>query len=243
MLRFLFENKEEKQGNKKVRVFWVYAMGEFLLVFLGILIALQVDNWNQRWQEKKLERIVLSEMLIDLKGDLEDINNNINRQNSYLEASQVVLEFLQSDLLWNDSLGVYFAQLFGGSLFDINTSAYESLKSIGIDLISNDRLRQKITMLYSTQYSHVKANQEILYTFLLDHLYPAIREHLRTVRMREMTVPVDLADLRLDHTFLEELHMANFNYRLSQNIYRETLEKVEDLITEIEQELGMDPGE
>lgn len=243
MLRSLFENNEEKAGKKKTRVFWIYAMGEFVLVFLGILIALQVDNWNQRRQEKKLERVLLTEMLTDLRADLEDIDFNTYAHNRFLHASQVVLEFMNSDLPWHDSLGGYFALLMGGSIFDINTSAYESLKSIGIDLVRNDRLRQKITALYSTRYNHVRANQELLFNFVFDHLYPSLRSRLHTVRMRQMTVPVNLGDLRQDNAFLEDLEMAVFTYQLSIRIFQEARESIVDLISEIELELGIEPGE
>ena len=58
----------EKSGN-----FWTFVIGEFFLVFLGILIALQVDNWNQNRKERKMERVLLSEMLTDLNGRMQAV--------------------------------------------------------------------------------------------------------------------------------------------------------------------------
>ena len=55
MFRFMhkFRKKtDEKEGGS----FWSFALGEFVLVFLGILIALQVDNWNQERKDRRLER-------------------------------------------------------------------------------------------------------------------------------------------------------------------------------------------
>ena len=46
MLKFLF-NKKARNNKKQDRTFWIYALGEFALVFMGIVITLQVDNWNQ----------------------------------------------------------------------------------------------------------------------------------------------------------------------------------------------------
>ena len=77
MLRFLFKSKRDDVSPE--RRFWIYASGEFLLIFLGILIALQVDNWNQNRQERKLERILLSEMLDNLQQDLNDIVKAIRK--------------------------------------------------------------------------------------------------------------------------------------------------------------------
>ncbi|MEA3460898.1 MAG: hypothetical protein U9R49_03390, partial [Bacteroidota bacterium] len=76
MLRSLFENNPGKGVKKRKRNFWLYSVGEFVLIFLGILIALQVDNWNQVRQERKLERVLLSEMRSNLKATQEDIEYN-----------------------------------------------------------------------------------------------------------------------------------------------------------------------
>jgi len=83
MFGFLF--RKRGKGNERSRPgnFWISA-GEFILVFLGILIALQVENWNQDRQDRKLERIQLYEMLANLYADLEDIEYNIRMQQQYM---------------------------------------------------------------------------------------------------------------------------------------------------------------
>ena len=237
MLRIFRNINHGKEEGERAGNFWTFAISEFVLVFLGILIALQVDNWNQNRKERKLERVLLSEMLTDLNGDLEDIEANTSAMERFLNANQVVLDFLDSNLPWHDSLGYYFAQLFGGSLLDINTSAYESLNSIGIELIHNDKLRQQITALYSVRYNHVVANQEVLFTLILGHLLPALTENLQTITMRQNAVPVNLDELRQNNSFQEELKLAWFTYRLTIGIYNEAHDQVIRLIAEIEKEL------
>lgn len=231
--------------NKKIitRHSWVYALGEFILILLSILIALQVDNWNQNRQDRKLEHILLTEMLSNLKDDLEDIEYNTSIQQNYMNSTQVVLDFLKNDLPWHDSLGRHFTHLMAGSIFDINTSAYESLKSIGIDLIRNDNLRQQITEVYTARYTHVQANERILFTYIFDHLYPSIKENLITISPREITVPVNLDELRQNNSFIEELNMTLFVYRVSLLAYQQASESIIELIADIEHELGLDPEE
>jgi len=237
MIRIFKNIKSEKEEVERAGNFWTFVIGEFVLVFLGILVALQVDNWNQNRKERKLERVLLAEMLSDLNGDLEDIEANTSAMERYANANQVVLDFLDSNLPWHDTLGYYFAQLMGGSLFDINTSAYESLNSIGIDLVRNDKLRQQITALYSVRYNHVIANQEVLFTIVLDHLHPALAENLQTMSMRQNAVAVNLDELRHNNSFKEELKTAMFTYQLSIGIYNEAHEQVIRLIADIEKEL------
>jgi len=215
MLRSLFEFKKKKGKKNLDRNFWLYAFGEFVLVFLGILIALQVENWNQKRQERKLEQVLLSEMLTNLKANQDDINYNIRLQGRFLNSNQVVLEFLKGKQAWHDSLAIYFNYLMGGTVFDNNNSTYESLNSIGIDLIRNDSLRQQITLVFAVRYPKVEKTQDILFTHISDHLYPALRVNLKTVVPREVTVPVDLDLLRQNNGFLEDLNMTIFMYNLS----------------------------
>jgi len=242
MLRSLFENNPGKGAKKRKRNFWLYSVGEFVLIFLGILIALQVDNWNDVRQERKLERVILSEMHTNLQGDLRDLAYNVRIQKRFLESIHVVLDFLKSDLPWQDSLAIYFNYLMGGSVFDNNNSAYESLTSIGIDLVRNDSLRQQIAPLYAARYTKLEETQEILFKFIFDHLYPALRANLRTEVYRKNTVPVNLEELRQNNGFFEDLNMTIFIYNLSILIYERARKDMIILIADIEEELGLEPG-
>lgn len=237
MFKFTVRKKKDFAENERSRAYWTYA-GEFLLVFLGILIALQVENWNQDRQERKLERVLLHEMLNNLNTDLEDLEYNAQVQQRFLNSNQLVMEFLKSDLPWNDSMGRHFSQLMAGSVFDYNNSAYESLKSIGIELVRNDSLRQHITYVYTARYTKVKTTHEILFTYIFDYLYPSMRENLHTVIPGELTVPVDLEELRNKNDFMEDLNMTIFIYRLFINTSREAREAIVELIEEIEKELS-----
>ena len=57
-----------------------------------------------------------------------------------------------------------------------------------------------------------------------------------------MTIPVNLEELRQNNSFLEELNMTLFVYRISLNTYEEARVSINSLITDIEKELGLDPG-
>ena len=182
MLRILRKIKHGKPGGENSGSFWSFAIAESVLIFLGILIALQVDNWNQDRKDRKLERVLLSEML-------------------------------------------------------------SNLKSIGIDLIRNEKLRHEITTVYTVAYNHVKANEDVLFDFMFDKLYPSLRENLRTISPREKTVPMNLDQLRQNNSFKEDLNMTIFVYGLSLRAYWRASEAIGQLIADIEEELGLEPGE
>jgi hypothetical protein len=118
--------------NRKYREYISIALGEMVLIVLGILLALQIDNWNQSRQERKI-----------IDGYLTKINKELQTDIQNIEA---LLESRKQALVYTDSVLTYFRRghisdaeifekghysLFIETQFYPNKSAYESLKNSG----------------------------------------------------------------------------------------------------------------
>ena len=55
---------------RKFRLDWSYALGELLIVTVGVLIALAVNNWNNERSERAQERDLVARLIADIEGDL-----------------------------------------------------------------------------------------------------------------------------------------------------------------------------
>ena len=123
-----------------------YAIGEIVLVVIGILIALQINNWN----EEKILIIKEEELLQDLKEDLESNIRLSENKTSMLaiKSCEIILDVVKKGKPYNDSLTIHFHQsrLFGDLNF--TAAAYEALKNKGLDLIRSKSLRKKIIQLF-----------------------------------------------------------------------------------------------
>lgn len=234
MLRFLFKSKRNDVSPE--RKFWIYASGEFVLVFLGILVALQVDNWNEGRQERKLEEVLLSEMLSNLEQDLVDIDYNLKVKRVCVQSYQMVMQYLNESQPWHDSMEIHFGGLISGTVFVNNTSAYESLKSIGIDLVKNDELRQLITFVYSARYDHVDAKEAESLQANFDFMYPTMKKYLEFLPFG-MATPVDTLAIRQSHVFRSDLRTYRHLVGLAITAYEMTRESLVELMDMIEQEL------
>lgn len=140
----------------KTGKYFKYAIGEIVLVVIGILIALSINNWNTKKIERGVELTMLKEMSAALKDDI----LGIERQLKYLEninRSVVKLVLIQNEPSYpNDSLIYHFnIARTGGIGFSVNSSPYESLKSSGLNKISNAQLRNNITNLYEIKLKSV----------------------------------------------------------------------------------------
>jgi hypothetical protein len=83
MLRFFRRIRQNLVTHNKVGKYLLYAIGEILLVMLGILLALQVNNWNEERIERKKELFYLQALKEEFEANQEELNRvkNLNTQN------------------------------------------------------------------------------------------------------------------------------------------------------------------
>jgi len=75
MIKFFRRIRYHLMGENKMGKYFKYAVGEIFLVVIGILIALQINNWNTAYKDRKLEHKTLSNLKLDLslqKGIIQD---------------------------------------------------------------------------------------------------------------------------------------------------------------------------
>ena len=72
MINFYRRIRQKLLANGKLPKYLIYAIGEIALVMIGILLALQVNNWNEKKSRQKQEHEVLSDFIISMESDLEN---------------------------------------------------------------------------------------------------------------------------------------------------------------------------
>lgn len=71
MIKFFRKIRYNLMEQNKTGKYLKYAIGEIVLVVIGILIALSINNWNQQKEQQKTIKIYLANFIEDLKGDIE----------------------------------------------------------------------------------------------------------------------------------------------------------------------------
>ena len=146
---------------------------------IGILLALQVNNWNE--SKKLLETEIqiykeihseLEETLNDLEDDKHDIQHSFN-------ASLIVRDIIVKGEFNTDSLLKYLPEVFDLEQSHPKSSAFESLKSQGLTILSNDSLRHKITTLYQLSIpSLVNSDVVVENAKFRNKIYPLLEPYL-----------------------------------------------------------------
>jgi hypothetical protein len=72
MLRFFRQVRQRLLTDNKFSKYLLYAVGEILLVVIGILIAIQVDNWNQERENTEKVKAILFDVMVELKENIKE---------------------------------------------------------------------------------------------------------------------------------------------------------------------------
>ena len=120
---------------------WKYAAGEFLLIVAGVLVALSASDWQNRQADRRTELSILGELHTALSADLEFLENTLDQFRRIESRTEVVLTHMRSGASYSDSLDAYFGTVYGFLGGQLNKAGYESVKSQGLGLISDDGLR------------------------------------------------------------------------------------------------------
>tara|TARA_R110002051_G_scaffold303132_1_gene371809 strand:- start:187 stop:927 length:741 start_codon:yes stop_codon:yes gene_type:complete len=126
-----------------------YAIGEIILVVIGILIALSINNWNEKEKLKTEEIKFLKNFKQSLNADIAFNNFRFNKYLQTKESISFLLNHIEQDLPYQDSLKYHFGRITQTWTPKINMEVFEALKSNDLNLISNDGLRDQLISYYS----------------------------------------------------------------------------------------------
>lgn len=152
MIPFFRKIRKKMADDNKPLKYVRYAIGEIILVVIGILIALQINNWNENRKSNTREKKLLFELKINLLTNVNNLNSDIDRQEKSARIIHVLLDHLDHQKPYNDSLDYYFAEADFAPDVVLTSSAFETLKSTGIELIKTDSLRKEILHLFEVTY-------------------------------------------------------------------------------------------
>ncbi|MEY8022107.1 DUF6090 family protein [Muriicola sp. SD30] len=159
----------------KTGKYFKYAIGEILLVVIGILIALQVNNWNENRKLRNTEIGLLIELKEDLIETLDDLETDIKLVKGTLKITDSLFKkmMIHKKNKSTEPFPLKTGQLLNPILYP-KLGAYEALQNYGINNISNDSLRRDITDLYQLQLTRVTEVERRIIEFDAEELKPYI---------------------------------------------------------------------
>ncbi len=238
MINIFNKIRQKLLSENKFNKYLIYAIGEIVLIVIGILIALSINNANDVKNKRQKELILLTEMRQNLQTDIRDLDFNIKGSAKRIQANEIILKALQERVPMHDSLKPYYGNIIGNFQLSNNTAAWENLKSVGMDLVSNDSLRNSISNLYTVKYSYLEnVTKGVDDGHQWNTFYPQFLDLINIEQFWVSAEPVSHEALMDNRKFQETLKMNLFirNFMLKQ--YKTVHKDVNSLLAQIERHI------
>lgn len=219
-------------GNK-FQKYLLYAIGEIILVVIGILIALKINNLNNE-RLLKLSEIKsyenIRQQLIDDQKELKKVKGfNSYQAKVYEYANNIIKE---KDYALQDSLALYAMQLSWYSDFHKSGNIYETLANSGdIKLLKNEKIPTRLQKLEMT-YIFANKLEDMHWELIINNLSPEIRGVIDYSTFKPVK-PEKLYSIEMQNIFMETIYMT----AAKDSIYSKALREIDSLVYYLDEEL------
>lgn len=236
MLTFFRKIRKSLLTENRTTKYLAYALGEIILVVIGILLALQINTWNIQHNNRLQEQQILKQLSIEYQENLKEINSKIFLRDGMISSIEKIFYHIDQGIgeFPLDSLNFHIGRTYTTPTFNVSSGVTDELLSSGkLYLIQNAELKNHLTN-FSTYTSYVIEEEQFLLDYILRYYYQYMIE---TYRKRDMWVSASDADFY--GTFLLTRKLAAPIYELQGTNERAVYEaylkdyKVENHLLEI----------
>jgi predicted CopG family antitoxin len=161
MIKFFRKIRQKLITESKFSKYLIYAIGEIVLVVIGILIALQINNSNEIRKSRNKEVSYLINIKDDLNTNSEKISSLIERRNKRTEVAHKLIGHIEGEpvLDWHE-FNLEIIKIYTWERFYQHNYTFEELISSGnLSFIRNDSIKTLLFDLEST-YKQLKAEED-----------------------------------------------------------------------------------
>ncbi|WP_079514700.1 DUF6090 family protein [Maribacter arcticus] len=174
MIKFFRKIRQKMLTENKFNKYLIYAIGEIVLVVIGILIALAINNNNEENKNIEQEQVILKQLKADYKSNLLQLENKIEMRRKLISESLNILDITSKDIsISQDSLSMIFATFFMDPTFD---PIENDLINLGnIKLIRNDSLKQLLSH-WNSDFKAYSESEKIQHDHYISEIIPFMKE-------------------------------------------------------------------
>lgn len=213
--------------------YFQYAIGEVFLIVIGILIALSINNWNDKKNQREREVQIYSNIKNKIGDDRSTLQGVINYNTIYLEQYQYANQIIEeSDRSRIDTLIPITLNLWKYSDFDRSSSIYQSLVNSGeLQLLQNLEIIEGLQRL-EEKYIYINRLEVIHFQAILQYVGPGIVDNVN-FSTAKVESPEQLYSFKLQNLFISFINVC----KEKEEVYLETLEQIDSISSLIDEEL------
>lgn len=214
---------------------------EFLSIFIAVIAAFGLNNWNENRRDRLAEEKILNEIKNGLEKDWEDLTLNMFGHEKGIEACKYWRKVIMDEPFGHDSILFHYANLTRDFISIQNSAGYESLKSKGLEIVEDDSLRVKIISFYEYDFSVLeKLEEDYSEMQFHENYYSAFNEVVAPYfsfdakgNINEISTPLRL-DIREKNKLLTYLWKIQANRDFILRCYTDIEKRINEIATRIE---------
>lgn len=236
MISFLRRIRQNLITRNRVSKYFFYAIGEIILVVLGILMALGINNWNEDKKNRNFESEILTLILKNLVQDSTAIIKELKQSIKAQKATAILLEEISKEN-YNDSLKYLMGDIINFQRFKSQTSGFEVLKAKGKDNVKNSELQLALITYYdNTLFQIYESNLDVEKSFNADWV-PEIKRAFSDFNWKEYATPTNMEEYLQKPSTIVLFKLFKNNRQGQRERMEMTLEKITEVQRLIKQEI------
>lgn len=248
MLRFFSKIRYQLAAENRTAKYTRYAIGEILLVVIGILIALQVNNWNEHRKEQKVLRAYLFSMIDDLARDTIIIRNKLKGASDLIEINNRVMEHMnRKDANLDTLMKIAYTEFnpFIVPIDNYNTNTLNTMVSTGAIGLLETKIREEILSHQQLQEANFYQLNLEVYISKINEFHQYFPYFLQESAPRKSNYIEEQIFTITDERKFTSLFVNTVNYKemmlqLSIENYKQVLEGTRNLIFSLKQYIKED---
>ena len=233
---FLLRQLRRLELRKRSGQYFIYAIGEIVLIVVGILIALQIQNWNQGRLDRIETRYLLEELIDNLNQEAERLEFGIEMTKERLEAYTGVKAFFESQSFSEEQFLGFIPPIFTYFHFNPNTSAYETMKNTGLGF-SNRQLKARLVEYYDVRQVLLVERTKEYGDLQSEVSRPMGIKYFKKGESKNRMVPRDIHDPAFKAALLEPLDYLATSTEVKLQVCQEILEMNREIYAVVQKEL------
>lgn len=228
MIKFFRNIRNNLFSEGKTGKYLKYAIGEIILVVIGILIALQINNWNDMRKNKNYEREILYLINENLKNDSIALSEQLSQSKEAIRLTDKLLDQISKEN-YGDSLNHWMGKIISFEIFRSQSSAFEILKSKGIGVISSKRLQLELISYYDENLHFTYDALEDVKGSFEEDWTPLLQKEFSDYKWREYAKPVDSKSFFEKQSTISLLKLYRENRASGSPYIEDALEKISSI--------------
>ncbi len=179
MIKFFRKIRQNLLMENKTGKYFKYAIGEIVLVVIGILIALQINNWNQQRQNRQKETIILKQIHKDFISNKIQLDSIIINNEKSIEGCLNIIKNLpfKAEKASIDTVTKYVGDIFNVKTFNPSNCSIDALiSSSSFEVIRNEELRNLLVS-WKDVYNDYTEEEQYARDLQIWELLPYLRKN------------------------------------------------------------------